>query len=392
MKNVDSAGDPLEIPDSVETAIRELIEDEKAGRIIVVSSLSHYSNAGEFGACWQDAEGRGVSGAADTTYKECANISDDSPVFETAETPGPVFPQVTEMVRELASKKKVTFTSALGEREAFGDAVVTLLQYAIEKEMISGNSSLKVVLAASGLPNNRADGERCDIYYDASADLKELLGFKVESYLASNWSSDWRVEYGETIKAQPDESGNYDPPTIESPTGQLMSTGEAIDARIYGSYISQNGLFTTNLNGFDYIVVLPVTWIGDNLRTLLGYRQSVLGNHHSIYVDSEERWVRQTDDQDGSQYDPNDPQDYDEEFFTVRQMDASGWASAPASSVGEIGKGTSGGDTTNVIVTGSFLSVKNALLEKRMTDMTTASIVDAVLDPDINGKVDRDCN
>ncbi len=61
------------IADSTETALRELIQDEKVDRIIVLGTGGHYSNVTNWGYCWRDSAGRGVSSIDDTTYYECIN-------------------------------------------------------------------------------------------------------------------------------------------------------------------------------------------------------------------------------------------------------------------------------------------------------------------------------
>ena len=77
MRNRDAYKKASAIPDSTETALKELIEDEKVDRLIVLSNGAHYSNIITFGYCWRDAGAAGVSRVDNATYYDCiTDVSD----------------------------------------------------------------------------------------------------------------------------------------------------------------------------------------------------------------------------------------------------------------------------------------------------------------------------
>jgi hypothetical protein len=398
MENVDKDGNDREIVDSTETAIRELIEDEQVDRIIVASGRSHFSNQRLLGECWEDHQGDGVSILPGSTYKECVHdvsngigpadqgTLDERLASEPWGEHRAVFPHVMDMVRALSPKMNVTFASAFGKYENFNEAVVQLFTVTQGKFHIPGSSVIKVIVATEGPADGFLDEGACDVYPLESEALATGATKSIKELLASSWQGLYDLGHGETARAQPTEDGNHDPPGAQAPNGEIMSTGEAIDMAINGSYVSGVGQKWDGASGTNHIVVLPVTWIHESWETIETLREQTLGNH----VESEaipERWVRQIDDSDGSPYDEDD---YDAEYCTEKAMDLTGWASIPNGFVDPVKKG-SAGDPTTVIISGTILSAGNSATKRNVGLAMTQSIVDALDGNDTAGRLDMGC-
>jgi hypothetical protein len=388
---------------TTQEAIRELIEDEAVERIVVATGMSHLSNGTAFGECWEGADGQGVSILIDTTYKECVydvnngfgpgdQASLDAALAEKPfESYAPLFPQVVEMVAEVDSKIGVTFAGSFGRHQQYGEAVVDLFIHTVQKMGIPGNASLVVIVATEGPSDSYADEGACDMY---ARDSEAVAGFaknQLLTHLASSWLGVYEVIHSETERAQPTWSGNYDPPSLENPQGDIFSTGEAIELMMEGSYVNGMGAKWDGTGGTEYIVVLPLTWVNETTQTLMAGREQTLGNHELVSVGTEERWLRQTHDSDGTAYDLNDEDDYDAEFYTVREMDMTGWPSVPEGLLAPIFKGTGPPFSTTVILSGTILSAGDPVAKRHAAQAMANSVVDAMNNPSSGGRLNTEC-
>jgi hypothetical protein len=383
-------------------AIRELIEDEEVDRIVVASGRSHFSNGTVFGECWEDGADQGVSVFIGTTYKACVyDVNngygpEDQASLDAAlaERPfasyAPLFPQVVEMVAEVDSGIEVTFAGAVGKQPEYGQAIVDLFVHTVQQKNIPGGASIVVIVATDGPSDSYADQGACDMYTRDSQAVASFAKSQLLDYLGSSWLGEYEVIHGETERAQPTESGNYDPPSDVKPFGDIVSTGEAIDQMIEGFYVNGMGARWEGTGGTDYVVVLPLTWVNDTPQTLVAGREQTLGNHERVTVGTEERWLRQTHDSDGTPYDLADENDYDAEFSTVRVMDMFGWPSTPEGLASPIFKGIRPLSTT-VILSGAILSSGDTIAKRHAALAMVNSVVDAINNPSRDGRLNTEC-
>ena len=123
-------------------------------------------------------------------------------------------------------------------------------------------------------------------------------------------------------------------------------------------------------NNFDYIIVCPYTFDTESGDTLYQKRQP-LGNNIPAGMFAYKRDER---DADGRQY---DAEAIDDENFTLRVYDATGWPSTPLFGSAPVNKGSATKPTT-VIVTGEFLKLGNGPVRSYFTQATLKSIAEAV--------------
>ena len=120
------------------------------------------------------------------------------------------------------------------------------------------------------------------------------------------------------------EGSIYDPPTRDLPEGNVQSIGEIIDAAINGTYVNAFGEIKDNgMNNFDTIIVLHLYFCSDSSDILYGSREEIFGNY---IVSSQGGYARDDKDANGAQY---NTEDIDEDLFTVKVFDGTGWPSIP---------------------------------------------------------------
>jgi len=406
MRNHDIYGKDAAIADSTETALRELIQDEKVDRIVVFGTGAHYSNVTNWGYCWRDSEGRGVSSIDSATYYGCVNdLSDGAGPGDTkslvklvAKKPWHTFeatyPLIHDLAKELKPELQVTFANAFGDYPQFNQAVVEMLKYTVSKYGISSTASLKVILATHGYSHGFMNGAECDSYFNRAGALTSRVAAPVEGYLAQNWAGKHEVAGGANEFSEPSsEDPTSDAPDKANPMGKVMSTGEQIDIAINGTYVNELGQVVDNgNNNFDYIIVIPILWEAENVDTLTDFRYLTLGNHSLQSANGSTAWLRQKYAQDGTPY--HIATDYDSDFFTVKVMDASGWESTPKRTglkkPAPVKKGSAAKPTT-VILTGTLLSQGNGPVRSNLVAAAAASIHEAIADPTVGGYQDEAC-
>ncbi len=406
MHNIDIYGAPAAIADSTETALNELIEDEKVDRIVVLGTGGHYSNVTNWGHCWRDRAGRGVSSIDNATFYECINnLADGSGPDDTKKLVKRMsrkpwrqlvatYPAIHDIAKKLKPGLHITFADSFGEDPAFNQAIVEMLKYTVSKYNIDKASSLKVILATHGYGNGFMKGNQCDSYFKQAKALAQRVAAPVEDYLEATWPGKYEVAHGENEFAEPtSEDSAADKPDKTNPRGKIMSTGEHIEIAINGTYV--NGLGQTVDNGnnnFDYVVVIPILWDAENVDTLTDFRELALGNHELKSAGGGKAWLRQEYDGDGRPY--SIAEDFDSEYFTVKVMDASGWESTPKRTglrkPKPVKKGSAEKPTT-VILTGALLSQGNGPVRSNFIAAAAASILEAIADPGVGGYHDETC-
>jgi len=406
MRNRDIYGADASIADSTETALQELIEDEQVDRIVVLGTGGHYSNVTNWGYCWRDSGGHGVSSIDNTTFYECMNDLADGCGPDTNKTlverlsAKPwgqlvaTYPDIHDMAHALKPGLEITFANSFGDYPAFNQAVVEMLKYTLSKYDIDNASSLKVILATHGYGPGYLNGNECDSYFRQSKALAQRVVVSVQDYLEDNRPGRNEVVHGENEFAEPSaEDSTADKPDRNNSLGQIMSTGEHIDMAINGTYV--NGLGQAVDNGddnFDYVIVIPILWDAENVDTITDFRELTLGNHELLSAGGGKAWLRQEHDSDGTRYRIAD--DFDSEFFTVKVMDGSGWESVPKRTglkkAVPVTKGSAEKPTT-VILTGALLSQGNGPVRSNFIASAAASILEAIADPAVGGYQDDSC-
>lgn len=384
--NQDAYGNPTLISDSAQTAIDELINDEKVGKIIVVHTYPSFSNLTQYGHDWVDQNNEGVSAVPGKTFKECVEDINDGYGPDTAaglsnylrnkpfeshqEHP---FPLIQRLVDDQNHCIPLTFAPAYGEFEDFDKAVVALLRYTVEKYDIPATASLKVILGHHGYYGGYEKAQECDSYFKEADALYERVGAFVKNDFS--WPGKFQIAHG-AIEYAEGGMGDDDPPTAEKPAGEVMGVAEEIDRGINGRYVNSQGTLVDNgTDNFDYIIFIPYFFDSESADTLYGARE-VLGN--MIPPDPNGRdtgyYLRDTRDADGTEFDAGDVDDLN---FTVKVYDASGWASTP---VGDSRSYTKGSETapTTVIVTGTILSLGNGDARERLTEAAVKAITSSM--------------
>ncbi len=381
MENTDVYGNPLHIPDSTETAIRELAEDEEVDRIVVLHSYPSFANLTQFGHEWYDEEGSGVSAVPGKTFKECVEDLDDgvgpatqadldlyltNKPWDSHDTHP--FPLIKRLVEEISPSTELLFAPGYGEFDGFAQATLEALQYAVDKFEIPRDASLQVILVHHGFYSAYMDAQACDCYTQRANDLFDRTSAKIRA----DFFWDGRMEVtnaaGEFAEG---EYGMADVPSAEKPQGDVISLGEQIDNSINGQWVNSQGELVDNgEDNFQYIVVLPYYFDTESSDTIFEKRKP-LGNYIS---DDLGAFVRDERDQDGTEYNEGD---LDEENFTVKVFDASGWTSVPAGQTESVNKG-SASHPTAVIVTGTVLSLGNGPARTHLTEAAARAVLSVI--------------
>jgi len=400
LENEDIYGNDATLVDSTETAIEELI-GEGVDRIIVFSNGPTPSNLTNFGPTWLDKDGIGVSRIPGKSYKECIeDLSDPYGPTTQADLDALVankpwddyyapFYDITHLTQEISSDTALSFADTYGAQPDYDDAILEVVKYTLDTKNggIPNNSSIKIILADHGFYGGYKGGFWCDRYFESAQEQTARIAAKIEAYLTTQTSRtlpELSVVVAQSEFAQPGEGSFYDQATAEKPFGDVTGVGEIIDQSINGKYVNELGAMVDNGQGnFDYIIVVPMSWDGEQIDTMIHLRTDTLGNiSDEETIQNQPAWTRQHDDQDGGEYLPGNT--YDSEFYTFRTMDASGWCST-ATSGDEICKG-SAVDPTKVIITGAFLSITGApAIRSKVTAAAVGAIADAIKDPNAGG-------
>jgi len=369
MENKDPYGNYSYIPDSTETAIDELINDEAVDLIVVVPSVG----AGElnfvnYGKSWYDENGQGVSRIPGKTFRECVEDITDGLGPKTQEdldeylTNKPwdkqqtLYPEIVNLVEETDPTVKLAFIRNYGEFEDYEWSVLNILNYVVDKFDIPQTASLKVILGHHGFTGGYMDAGECDYYFTMEDDLTNRVKARILDNFS--WTGTFEVvgagfEFSET---------EYDPPSPDNAFGDIWSVGELVDIAINGKYVNELGQVIDNGDGnFDYIIVMPFFFDTESSDTTFGSREEILGNNVLVSIQGKPAYARDTTDEDGTEYDADD---IDAEHFTVKVFDATGWPSVPGC-VGDpdceqnnptVYKGSSTNPTT-VVISGTILSL-----------------------------------
>ena len=387
-RNVDMYGNPQFWADSIETAIEELINDEKVDTIIVSFPEALLGNVTQYGDEWYDTNGKGVSAIPGKTYKECVEDITDGVGPETTDDLNTFLANKPwekhrehslPLVKDLAENIKPTidlrFTRPFGDFEEFEWAVLDMLNYTIAKYDIPKEASLKVVLSHYGYYKAYMSAAACDCYFRMADDLTGRIMKRIEDNFS--WSGKYEL-VAAPLKYV--EGSIYDPPSQDELFGKVLSVGEIVDASINGTYVNALGQKVDNgTDNYDTIIVLNGYFFMDDFdSTLYGSREEVLGNN----VYGQDSYERDRLDQDGTKYDTDD---VDDEGFTVRVYDGTGWPSQPGcienpdacSNEPPLYKGNAQ-NPTKVIMCGTILGNASGIGREKLTEAAAKAITEAI--------------
>ena len=179
--------------------------------------------------------------------------------------------------------------------------------------------------------------------------------------------------------------GTYDGASADKPAGSVMSAGEIIDASINGVYVNALGKVIDNgTDNFEYIIVNPYGRT-ESQDSVYGAREETHGN----FAITSLGYRRDRNDADGE---PWNADDIDEEFYSVRTFDATGWPSHPGciedtancQNSPPVYKGSAEKPTT-VIVCGSIPVNSQRVGRDLMIEASVKSIIEAVKNPKARG-------
>ena len=386
MENLDPYENPDLIAGSTETAIDELINEEGVDRIIVYHSNSSFNNLTQYGHEWYDENGEGISAIPGKTFKECVEDITDGAGPKTqedldaylADKPWDThwkhpFPLVKHMVEEINPAIVLDFAPPDNRFEEYALTGLDMLNYTVSKYNIPEGASLKVILPSHGYYGAYMNAQECDCYFTGSEEAGQRLVTRIENDFS--WSGEFEVAHG---PAEFSEGGD-DVPSPDKPFGEVISLGEIIDDSINGRYVNSMGEIIDNgTDNFDYIIVglyIP----SESSDSIYGMRSETLGNN--IY-DGDPFYVRGDLDEDGSDYNLGD---IDEEYFTVKVYDETGWPSYPGcledpdncTSNPPVYKGSAAKPTT-LIFTGSILGNLSGTGRANRTEAAVKTIMEAI--------------
>ena len=386
MENEDPYGDPEQIPDSTETAIDELINKESVDRIIVYHSNSSFTNLTQYGHEWYDENGEGISALPGKTFKECVEDITDGAGPKTQEELDAYldnkpwdshwkhpFPLIKHLVEKINPAIELDFAPPDNRFEEYELSGVDMLNYTVRKYNIPEEASLKVILISHGYYGAYMDAQECDRYFTESEEGGQRLVTRIENEFS--WPGKFEVTHGPSGFSE----GGDDTPSPDKPFGDVMSIGEIIDDSINGRYVNSMGEIINNgTDNFDYIIV-GLNIPSESSDSIYGMRSETLGNN--IY-DGDPFYVRDDLDEDGSDYTVDA---IDEEYFTVKVYDETGWPSYPGclgdpdncTSTAPVYKGRAEKPTT-VIVTGSILGNLSGTGRANRTEAAVKIIMEAV--------------
>lgn len=393
MENRDAYGNPTTISDSTETAIKELIHDEKVDRIVVFHPSPTFTNSVQYGHNWVDENNQGVSAILGKTFRECVeDISDDmGPATQDdlnnylSKKPWDehwkhVFPLIQELVNEQDPTLPISFAPPSGNFETYEIATLEMVNHTIEKYNIPSDASLKIIVTTHGFYGAYMNAQSCDCYYSLTEPTMNRFIDRIESEL--NWSGRLEVVSAGVEFAE----AHYDFPNAGSPFGNVMSVGEIIDTSINGVYVNTMGEIIDNgPDNFDYIIVNPQCRT-ESQDTIYGLRSEILGNN--IYTGMS-FYQRDEADEDGTDYNAGD---IDQDYFTVKVFDETGWPSYPGclddsencESNEVVYKGSSEKPTT-VIICGAITANSENAGRQNLIEAAVQSITKAIENPGSRG-------
>ena len=392
-ENVDIYGNAKQWTDSYETAIYELINDEKVDAIVVYYASLMFINLTQYGQEWYDDNDQGISAIPGKTYKECVeNLNDgigpatkeELNTFLTSKPWNKHWQHPLPLVKQLTETKQPTvdlrFAPPFGKFEDYEEAVLDLLNYTVSKYNIPQNTSLKVIFGHHGLYGAYMNAASCDCYNRVMVDE---FANRVIARIKNKFS--WTGKF-EIISApfKFAEGSTYDPPSPEKPFGKVMSVGEQIDTAINGTYV--NGLGETIDNGtsnFDTIIVLQGNYYTDDKDLLYASREESIGNNKF----GQSSYARDKADADGTPYTVDD---IDADLFTIKVYDGTGWSSQPGclqdssacKNAPPVYKGNAQ-RPTKLIMCGTILGNTNSIGRDKLTEAGAKAIIEAINQPDI---------
>jgi hypothetical protein len=373
MENLDIYGNPEELSYSTETAVKELILDEDVEKIIVFHSFAFYANVFQYGHEWYDEDGKGVSAVSGKTFKECVenNFDGVGPARRSAVNTylenkpweshdQHAFPLIESFVKEIDPEAELEFAPAMGTFPEYEQSVLDMLNYTVSKYSIPTTASLKLILGHHGNNAGYQKAQYCDIYFTNADDMFERLKAKIEA--GFSWQGKFDMEHGACVYAEEDAQ---DSATWLKPHGDILSVGEILDRSINGRHIDKLGILRNNGdNNYDYIILLPYYFDTESSGTLYNLREKGLGNN-------DQDGNRDRMDQDGTKYDSGD---VDEEYFTVKRFDASGWPGTSKYLKHTVNKGSATNPTT-LIITGSVLSRGNCTARTNFVEASVKAVL-----------------
>ncbi len=383
MENKDAYGNPMKISDSTETAIEELINEEKVSRMVVAYVNSAFNNYSPYGHDWVDEQGEGVSALPGKTYKECIEDITDGKGPATQDALGEyltykpfekhwqhVFPLTEELIKKYDASMPVSFAPAFGKHDEYFEAGLETVKYAIAKYNIPASASLKVVVTHHGFYGGYLKAQECDAYFRITDEIMARAVETIKNGLA--WTGKFEVASAGIEFAE----GAYDFPSPEKPTGNVMSAGELIDSSINGVYVNALGEVVDNgTENFDYIIVNPYGRT-ESQDSVYGIREETHGN----FVYTSQGYRRDKNDEDGN---PWNADDIDEEFYSVRTFNARGWLSYSKQNQ-PVYKGSAEKPTT-VIVCGSIPVNSQRVGRDLLVEASVKSIIEAIKNPKSRG-------
>ena len=403
MKNLDAYGNPTYLPYSTETALEEFIHTDNVDRIVVLLASPDDANLTQTGPCWRDGNGEGVSALPNKTYRECLEDFTDGkgpqtqeeldiyyvkPWKELLKIP---YPEIEHLAHKIDPEADVDFARPLNKWEGFELAVLETVNHTIAKYSIPDSASLRVIVSAHGLTTpGWKNVLECDSYFRTIDDLKNRLIARIGSGISRTGALE--VVGGEAEFAEDKE----DRASVSKPFGDIWSSGELLDEAINGTYVNELGQVVDNgTDNFDYVIVIPISWISESTDTL-DHGREVFGNNELTSFDGRKAYGRQHDDGDGMHYDAGD---FDTEYFTVKVFDGTGWPSIPGciedpdceTNNAPVYKGAPAPNATTAILTGTVLALGNGAPRTHLTDAAVNSIIEAAQNPGIGGSRDLKC-
>ncbi|MCP4676816.1 MAG: hypothetical protein GY854_15140 [Deltaproteobacteria bacterium] len=383
MENVDIYGKSKVFPDSTKTAVEELINDEKVDRIVVFTSYPGFSNLTQYGHEWYDPGDVPISAVEGKTFVECVQDLEDGYGPETAPNRDKYlemkpwddhrnhpFPFIRKTVEELSSDVNVSFAPAYGEFSEFADSVTEMIKYTVEKFKISDDASLKVILSHHGYAGGYMEAQECDAYYRIAAGVFSDM----ETIIAKDfvWEGKFELVHAAGEYAEHENPmAPTDPVSQEKPVGVVISIGEEVEKGMNGQYVNQLGeLIDNGTDNFEYIVVIPYYFESESSDTVFCKREHTFGNHspHDLIPTA---FVRDEHDSDGTEYNAGD---VDDESFTMKLLDQSGWPGVPSGATDSVMKGSKTNPTT-VIITSATLSLPgDSKARQKLTDAAVQAI------------------
>ncbi|MEI6126902.1 MAG: hypothetical protein WCQ99_10175, partial [Pseudomonadota bacterium] len=382
-QNMDPYGNYTYYPDSIETAVNELIDIEKVDAIIALRGPAAFSNSVEYGHEWYDDNGSAISALPGKTFKQCVEDIHDGVGPATKKDLNAYLlskpwakhdlhlqPLIKKMAGEHKPAVQVIFAKPYGDYDEFGMSLVEMLKYTVEKYSIPQTASVKYILVHHGFYGFYNAAQDCDCYFQTQVKAYSRAKAVIEKNFS--WASKFEIANGgaEFAERAADGDSTVDPPGIDKPFGNVLSQGEQIDMSINGRYVNELGqLIDNGDDNFEYVIVCPYYFDTASTDTLYEKRWP-LGNN----IPAGKYYERDEADEDGTEYNQDD---IDDEDFTIKVYDGTGWPSTPLFGLEPVYKGSRTKPTT-VIVTGEVLALGNGPARTYFTDATLKAASEAI--------------